>query len=147
MNDGMWVVGYNLTSLAIDFSICTKKKRKKKVCGWLLSLVFVSSNFCQLYLHKETRVAFANIQWSINQNGIEIETYPNLVMAIKSQVCGFLKLNTQVLPTHSSSTLCSTLSVEWLTKLDILQCLSDMCLYGACYLILGNQSNIGVWST
>jgi hypothetical protein len=146
VKDGMWVVGCILTFFAIDFSICSRrKKRRRYVGGYYLWSLYPPKKLV-LYLHKETCVAFANIRWSINENRIEIDTYPNLVMAVKSQVCGFLKSNTQVLPTHSS-TLCSTLSVEWLIKLDILQWLSDMCLYGVCYLILGNPSNLGVWST
>lgn len=70
---------------------------------WVLLTSFsMFSNFYHLYLHNETCVAIAKLQWSISRN----RTYPDLIMVIEVHVCWFLTWM------HMCSQFCSLLSVS-----------------------------------
>ena len=86
-----------------------------------------------LDLHSETSVSIADLWWSINKTVWKIR--PRLIWLwwLKMHVCWFLNLD----GLGPSSQLRSLSSVEWLINFaELIQSLSNMRVYGVCYLIL-----------
>ena len=69
-------------TLSVDFY---GSKGNLRISMWVLfGSFFMFSNFYQLDLHNETRVAITNLQWNARNNRIENRPYLDVVMVIES---------------------------------------------------------------